>query len=310
MMKDNESKSNITEMRALGSATLQEGDVPSHVILAPWGKVESQKGVFFVDEESAQAVVRAFREHGTDLPIDYEHQTLGGAFASPDGKALAAGWIKALTAEPGVGIIGHIEWTQQGRDMLAAREYRYLSPVALIRKSDRKLVGIHSAALTNKPAIVAMESIVHREEVPSAEPDDEAQTLIRLRAELHLSDDAPPCDVLAAAHQRLKELSEAARIDRADQRITAAMRAGKLTAGQREWAQSLLARDESLFEEWFATAPVVVALGATTQPNAAKHDREHRGAAARARAEYRSNRALSQLTTEEAYVADAVRIAK
>ena len=30
------------------------------------------------------------------------------------------------------------------------------SPVAIVRKSDRKLVAIHSAALTNKPAIVGM----------------------------------------------------------------------------------------------------------------------------------------------------------
>jgi phage I-like protein len=31
--------------------------------------------------------------------------------------------------------------------------------VAIIRKTDRKLVAIHSAALTNKPAIVGMQPI-------------------------------------------------------------------------------------------------------------------------------------------------------
>jgi len=137
-MTQNPINANGTEMRALGSAALPGEDVPDRVVLAPWGRVESQKGVFFVDEESAEMVVRAFQEHGTDLPIDYEHQTLGGEFASPDGRAPAAGWIKSLSAESGIGIVGHIEWTPQGREMLAAREYRYLSPVALIRKSDRK----------------------------------------------------------------------------------------------------------------------------------------------------------------------------
>jgi phage I-like protein len=253
-------------------------------------------------------VVRAFREHGTDLPIDYEHQTLGGEFASPDGRAPAAGWIKSLTAEPGVGIVGHIEWTQQACEMLAAREYRYLSPVALIRKSDRKLVGIHSAALTNKPAIVAMEAIVNRSEVSGGGTDDEEDSLSQLRADLQLGDDADPCEVLVAAHQRLGELREAIRVRRGEARIVEAMRAGKLTAGQKAWAETLIAKDEMLFEIWFATAPVVVRTGPIAAPPLSDSERTHRVAATRARAEYRSNRALSELTSEEAYVADALRI--
>ena len=308
-MTQKPSNMNATEMRALGSAALSGEEVPERVVLAPWGRVESQKGVFFVDEESAEMVVRAFHEHGTDLPIDYEHQTLGGEFASPDGRAPAAGWIKSLTAEPGVGIVGHIEWTQQAREMLANREYRYLSPVALIRKSDRKLVGIHSAALTNKPAIVAMEAIVNRSEVPSGGTDDEAESLYQLRAELHLAEDAGRCEVLVAAQQKLRELSEAARLHRSEERIVEAMRAGKLTAGQKAWAEALIAKDEALFEAWFATAPVVVRPGATAAPQRDDMERGRRGAAARARAEYRSNRSLSALTSEEAYVADAMRCA-
>ena len=278
-------------------------------MLAPWGRVESQKGVFFVDEESAEVVVRAFHEHGTDLPIDYEHQTLGGEFASPDGRAPAAGWIKSLSAEPGVGIVGHIEWTQQAREMLAAREYRYLSPVALIRKSDRKLVGIHSAALTNKPAIVAMEAIVNRSEVSDGGTDDETVSLCQLREELQLEEDAGACEVLAAAHQRLRELGEAARLHRSGERIVEAMRAGKLTAGQKAWAETLIAKDEPLFEVWFRTAPVVVRPGTTTAPLLSDTERMRCGAVTRARAEYRSNRSLSGLTSEEAYVADAMRCA-
>lgn len=306
-MAKNKPYENGTEMRALGSATLNGEEVPGRVVLAPWGRVESQKGAFFVDEESAELVVRAFEEHGTDLPIDYEHQTLGGEFASPDGKAPAAGWIKSLSAEPGIGIVGHIEWTQQGRDMLAAREYRYLSPVALIRKSDRKLVGIHSAALTNKPAIVAMEAIVNRAAEPEADTEVEETLLCELRAELQLSESTRACDVLAAAHQQLCELRESARMRRQAERVVEAMRAGKLSAAQRSWAEALIAKDESLFEIWFATAPVVVRPGAVAGPVASDGERKRSGTAQRARAEYRANRALSALTSEEAYVADALR---
>lgn len=299
------------EMRALGSAMLDEAavgvDVPARIILAPWGRVESQKGVFFVDEESGALVVQAFEQHGTDLPIDFEHQTLGGEFASPDGRAPAAGWIKSLSVEPGVGIVGAIEWTQQGREMLATRAYRYLSPVALIRKSDRKLVGIHSAALTNKPAIVAMEPIVNREKMPENGSEDEEVVLCELRAELQLGEETPALEVLAAAHQQLLELRREARSRRAEERILEAMRVGKLTAGQRSWAETLIARDESLFEEWFASAPVVVAPGILAAQKKLDSDALHRKTAARARAEFRTHPALSALTTEDAYVADALR---
>ncbi|RME40190.1 MAG: hypothetical protein D6788_03920, partial [Planctomycetota bacterium] len=133
------------------AADLAGEAVPRQVLIAPWGAVESSNGSFVVDEEAARLVVEAFEAHGTDLPIDYEHQTLGGTYSSPTGRAPAAGWIKALRAEAGVGLIAKIEWTQEAEKMLASKEYRYLSPVAIIRKRDRKLTAIHSAALTNKP---------------------------------------------------------------------------------------------------------------------------------------------------------------
>lgn len=305
-MSFNPTQTETSERRALTSAVLSTEEIPIRVVIAPWGTVESQKGEFVVDEESAASVIGSFNAHGTDLPIDYEHQTLGGEFASPDGRAPAAGWIKALSFEPGVGIIGHIEWTRQGREMLATREYRYLSPVALIRKSDRRLVGIHSAALTNKPAIVGMEAIVNREDAEPHPSDDEAVILCRLREELSLSADAHCGEVIAAAHRRLHELNQTARDADADQRIAAAQRAGKLTAAQTQWARAMIAKSPSLFDEWEATAPVVVSLGSTRPPTAAAAPRRS-ASEALARAEFRSQPALAALTTEEAYVADCLR---
>lgn len=294
------------EERALSSALLSSQEIPGRVVLAPWGNVQSQKGNFLVDEESADTVIRAFQAQGTDLPIDYEHQTLGGAYASPDGKAPAAGWIKALSFEPGAGIIGHIEWTSQGREMLASREYRYLSPVALIRKSDRRLVAIHSAALTNKPAIVAMEAIVNQAVAPIVGEPDESEGLCRLREVLALSAETNAAEVICAAHRRLRDLSDLLSDRRADELISAAMAAGKLVEAQTEWARSLIARDESLFEEWINTAPVVVTPGAT-RPPAGSGTTVQRSREARARAEFRSQPSLAALTTEDAFVADALR---
>jgi phage I-like protein len=158
------------------------------VLIAPWGRVESSSGDFVVDEESARLALAAFAEHGTDLPIDYEHQTLGGDFASPSGQAPAAGWIKRLEADAAVGIFADVEWTPPAVEQLAARQYRYLSPVAIVRRADRKLIGLHSAALTNKPAIVGMPAIVNKAVGPSPELDAEALRTQRERVQ------DPSCD--------------------------------------------------------------------------------------------------------------------
>jgi phage I-like protein len=299
------SKEEGREATALRSAALAGEAVPQRVLLAPWGQVESTNGSFVVDEESANLTLRAFDEHGTDLPIDYEHQTLGGTYSSPNGQAPAAGWVKRLLAEPGVGLVAEIEWTDQAKKMLAAKEYRYLSPVAIIRKTDRKLVAIHSAALTNKPAIVGMRPIVNRAGTQSDE--DRAEPLSVLRDELDLPVDAAPEEVLLAASQRLADLERDARQSQVEQRVQEAMRAGKLVEAQRAWAEALVACEEELFDEWFRTAPVIVQRGALVPPYGTNASQQsERATAAQARAEFRANPMLTRLTSEEAYVADAL----
>ena len=294
----------VNELSPLRSATLAGDQTPARILLAPWGHVESTNGSFVVDEESASSAVAAFEEHGTDLPIDYEHQTLGGTYSSPTGQAPAAGWIKRIFAEPGIGLMAEIVWTDRAKEMLAAKEYRYLSPVAVIRKTDRKLMAIHSAALTNKPAIVGMEPIVNR--CPSAIAPE--APLAALRDELELAADAGAEEVLLAASERLQAMHRAAQLRHVGQRVSEAMRSGKLVEAQRTWAEAMVAREENLFDEWLHAAPVIVARGATRPPTGdASSDNGHRSVVARARAEFRNQRLLGTLTSEEAYVADAVR---
>ena len=205
-----------------------------------------------------------------------------------------------------MGLLARIEWTQQAQRMIASKEYRYLSPVAVIRKQDRKLVAIHSAALTNKPAIRGMQPIVNREALQKS--GEEVEPLGRLRLELNLPVEANPEEVLLAASRRLVELRDAEQQRRVEERVCEAMRAGKLVEAQREWAEALVARDGRLFEQWFRTAPVVIRPGLTTGPVANDPiERRHRAASTRARAEFRTHPLLSRLTTLEAYVANAVR---
>lgn len=133
------------------------------LLVAPDGEVVSKSGNFVIDAEAFEEILKAFNEHGADLPIDYEHQTLGGKYSAPDGKAPAAGWIKSLSYEKGKGIIASVEWTERAKLMIESGEYGYMSPVVLVRKKDRKAVGLHSVALTNKPAIARLERLVAKE---------------------------------------------------------------------------------------------------------------------------------------------------
>ena len=293
-------------MTTLIGAGFGDGEVPQRMVVAPWGEVQSTAGTFVVDEESGRLVVEAFGAHGTDLPIDYEHQTLGGTYASPRGTAPAAGWITALEAVPAEGIVATVNWTEEAREMLAAKEYRYLSPVAMVRKSDRKLVALHSVALTNKPAIVGMAAIVNRT------PDDggasSAERLAALCAKLKVKADEDMETVLLAANDRLEALEAESRRRDAEALVAAVFAAGKLTEPQREWALVLAMHHRPLFDEWVRTAPVVIPTGRTAPPAVGAAARTGEQALAQAaRSEYQACKALHGITSEESYVAEALR---
>ncbi len=340
---------------SLRSAELEKGAAPTRILIAPWGDVESTQGQFFVDGQAVAATIEQFREHGTDIPIDFEHQTLGGSYASPDGLAPAAGWIKDLIGIESIGLMADVEWTELGLEHLQKRQYRYLSPVALIRKSDRRLVGLHSAALTNKPAIVGMEALVNREDaaidrrtlpnltaetavahgevkkskqtVQIAQAPDKSgfhpacgslkdpledesmlETLEKLRKQLALDQQDGARQVLVAASRRLAELEQHEEQKGAEARVSEAMAAGKLTEAQRDWALKLALSDAQSFDEWSAAAPLVVHLGRTAAPSAGDPMAQaSQLLSARARSEYRCESVLQALTSEEAYVQQALK---
>jgi len=310
---------------SLRSAELETGAAPTRILIAPWGDVESTQGHFFVDGQAVAATIEQFREHGTDIPIDFEHQTLGGSYASPDGLAPAAGWIKDLIGIESVGLMADVEWTELGLEHLQKRQYRYLSPVALIRKSDRRLVGLHSAALTNKPAIVGMEALVNREDSSNQavqvvqaracgsldqtlEEESMVETLEKLRKQLALDQQDGARQVLVAASQRLAEFEQREEQKGAEGRVSEAMAAGKLTEAQREWALKLALSDAQSFDEWSAAAPMVVNLGRTAPPSAGDPAAQtSQLVGARARSEYRSESVLQALTSEDAFVQQAMK---
>lgn len=135
--------------------TWELGELPDWLRLLPLGRVELVDGrpPFEVDTAALKAMAEAFAARGTDLVIDYEHQSLKG------GKAPAAGWIKELSPRED-GLWARVEWTPQAREYLSRREYRYFSPVLRLDPETRRPVELLNVALTNVPAIRGLHPLV------------------------------------------------------------------------------------------------------------------------------------------------------
>ena len=308
-----------TELTVRPLSGIDLSGVPEVIRVLPKGHVSSTKGDFEVDDRDIAGIIRQFKARRLDLVIDYEHQTLS------DVQAPAAGWIKDLY--PGEdALMARVEWTQKGREYIANKEYRYLSPVVLVKKADQHAAVFHSAALTNTPAITGMFAIINSDALSieeEEEPRMELSALIELlgleegtaeedvlkrikeltqqAAEegqggqegkegpakegtqlvanktvldlLGLPEDARTEDVTArimafkagdsVLQQRVAELEKQAASQKAEELVGLAMKDGKLSPAQKEWAVAYALSDPKGFAKFVEKAPVVVPMGKT-----------------------------------------------
>lgn len=94
----------------------------------------------------------------TPLVIDYEHQTL---HARQNGQpAPAAGWFKAVQFDPAAGLSAvDVEWTDQARGFIAARQYRFASAVFSYDRESGEVRELLHAALTNNPGLDGLSEV-------------------------------------------------------------------------------------------------------------------------------------------------------
>jgi phage I-like protein len=144
----------------------QTPGLPEWIRVLPRGAVElsDHREPFVVDEVSLMSMAAEFRSRGVDLVIDYEHQSLQGE------RAPAAGWIKELEAR-GDGLWARVDWTQQARDYLEKKEYRYFSPVLRLDPETRRPIALMHMGLTNVPAIKHLPPLVARWGGEAAPPE-------------------------------------------------------------------------------------------------------------------------------------------
>lgn len=298
------------------------GQCPEEVKILPVGTVNSEKGDFIVDQESYKEMKAEMQRRGIDIVIDYEHQTL------KDVQAPAGGWVKDLIYTPEA-IVAKVEWTPKAKEYLKNKEYRYLSPVVLTRKSDSKAVVLHSLALTNTPAINGMFAIVNSvdfdtyntptggkemdlqrikellglpaetpeedvmnalvkvlekaKDAPDPKPEEDKEVVANsvILGLLELPADSKTEDVTtkimalkAGASQRdqeMKETLERLKQKEADDAVMMALKAGKITAAQKDWAKEYALKDRKGFDSFVEKAPAVVPVGKLDTTEAPKN---------------------------------------
>ena len=261
---------------------------PEWVHLIPAGTFSGRdgRGPYTLD---AQAVLAAYAAHGADLPIDYDHQSLTADEKA--GPVPAAGWIKELQARAD-GIWARVEWTPRATELLAHKEYRYLSPVFRYRAKDGRVVALTGAGLTHNPNLYLQAAASRKEShamtlpekiaallgVPADCTEDEAAAAfqrlldkIEAAEAAHARQPDPAQFVPIALHKQVADQLAALQADlarrEAEAAVEAAMSARKVSPGMREWALAYASRDLEGFRAFAAAAPEIVSAS-ETKPSA------------------------------------------
>jgi phage I-like protein len=291
----------VLEERGPAGESAGETQSPPHLIqVIPWGRHETERGAFLLDRDAADAVVRDFGERANDMVVDYEHQSLTGAEAPAAGwikelfVVLPADSRGDETPRRSAGVWARVRWTGRARKYLKEKEYRYLSPVILKDAQSGRVLRLLGAALTNQPAIDGMVPLVNRR---SSSPEKAAETCIPRKEDEMAEDESPqraeqaaaPGEVLlalglaegvswdevtgaiaallrrseraGALEQEVRALREELSERKARELVQAAMKAGKITPAQRDWAAGYAGRDPEGFGAFVAKAPVLLPLG-------------------------------------------------
>lgn len=163
------------------------------------GRPEKLPG-YRIDAKIAAALIARAMERQTPLVVDYEHQTL---LTEKNGQpAPAAGWFRTLEWVEGEGLFAtDMEWNARALEMIAAGEYKFISPVFSFDTRSGAVLEIQMAAITNNPALDGMEAVAAHRFLSPDQPVEEIrmnEMLKKLLAALGLQETATEADALSA----------------------------------------------------------------------------------------------------------------
>lgn len=169
-----------------------DGDAPEwvHLLQNDANETDDGRGPFVARDMAKIIEVSLARSVDKKLPIDVNHSI---NVAAPQGQpSPAVGWIVELAARAN-GLWGKVEWTPQGKQLLADRAYRFISPVLFALK-DKTISFIARASLVNAPALHGLTPILNSSQT---EKDDMIK-LATLLAALGLAENVEESVALAA----------------------------------------------------------------------------------------------------------------
>lgn len=139
-----------TLAQTLTTASKEIRILPHGVFRANDGRPQGLAG-WMIDATIAASIVADLSARD-DLVIDYDHQTV---LAKQNGQpAPAAGWINNVVWREGQGLFAvGVKWTEKAMQMLAAGEYRYISPVFSFNHVTGQVERLLSVGLTNNPGL-------------------------------------------------------------------------------------------------------------------------------------------------------------
>jgi phage I-like protein len=195
----------LIDLPPVAGATIQI--FPAGEFGAPRGALKGGMGPWRINSDDAARLIARVAERANDLVVDFEHQSL---LAASNGQpAPAAGWIApgALRWAVSAGLFAEVRWTERAAAMIAAGEYKYLSPVFTFDPQTGTVLDLLNVALTNNPAIDGMQPVMlaaaSRFSLPT-QPEEPIPMLKELRELLQLADENPTEAQVAAATQRVK----------------------------------------------------------------------------------------------------------
>ncbi|WP_110972149.1 phage protease [Pseudomonas huaxiensis] len=274
-----------TDLSALPST---DGQAPEWIELIPAGPaVTGRDGrTWLFDELAQQLVLAAFTARAIDMVIDWEHAT---EVVAPQGMpAPAAAWIDKLEIRADA-LWGHVSWTPRAGEQVAAREYRFVSPVFDYDDEYRRILRMVSAGLTNKPNLV-LTALNHENPetqkvaiplalaallgLDAAATDDQAVAAVtQLKATATArNNEQPSLDKFVPRGDYDQAVSRATNAEQAlatrkadehksvvDTEIDAALKAGKITPATADYHRAACSEQSGLdrFREFVKAAPTV-----------------------------------------------------
>lgn len=266
----------------------KDGALPSALMLVPAGPVIQGRDGRSWNNPDPHAIVSFYRKRGLKICIDLEHAT---ELKAPKGEAAPAmAWGEDLAVhEDGTVWADKVEWTPKGSDYVANREYSYYSPAYFFDTKTMNLVGVKSVGLTNTPNlnIPALNSEHSKEDSmlkrlivllglnADSTEDVVLNSITTLKADHAIALNAaasPPVDKFipradydlalnraTTAEAGLKAIQDAQLETAINTEIEAALKAGKITPGTKEYHVAQCKQEGGLerFKAFVGAAPVV-----------------------------------------------------